>query len=190
LPQLLEQPTKGHADNDSTFDRLFKLIADATKPVIEREHHEASRLQTEVASEAFKESAAEVTKPEQQKTSVDPKFDLALNEVNRRVDCQLQEMIRQDSLDCLSSPETIIHLGRAVEQFLSDQDLELADLGLTHACLAEQLGSYVDLLAKDPRSFLARMEQDDTQRTWINESTESPERTQINEPDHDFEPSR
>jgi uncharacterized membrane protein YccC len=117
--QLLEQPAEWRADNGSTFDRLFKLIADATKPVIEREHQEASRLQTEVASEAFKESAAEVTKPEQQKSSVAPGLDLALNEVNRRVDYQLQEMIRQDSLECLSSPETIIHLGRTVEQSLS-----------------------------------------------------------------------
>jgi hypothetical protein len=190
LPQLLEPPSKGRVDNDSTFDRLFKLIADATKPVIEREHQEASRLQTEVASEAFKESAAEVTKPEQQKPSVDPRLDLALNEINCRVDYQLQEMIRQDSLDCLSSPETIIHLGQAVEQSLSDQGLELTDLGLTHAWLTEQLGSYVELLAKDPRSFLVRMEQDDTQRTWINESTESPERTQTDEPGDDFELSR
>jgi hypothetical protein len=106
------------------------------------------------------------------------------------VDYQLQEMIRQDSLDCLSSPETIIHLGQAVEQSLSEQGLELADLGLTHACLTEQLGSYVELLAADPRSFLARMDQEDIQHTWINESTESPELTQTDEPDHDFEPSR
>jgi hypothetical protein len=74
------------------------------------------------------------------------------------VDYQLQEIIRQDSLDCFSSPETTIHLGRAVEQSLSAQGLELADLGLTHAGLTEQLGSYVELLAKDPRPFLARME--------------------------------
>lgn len=190
LHQLLEQRSEERADDGSVFDRLFKLIADATKPVIEREHQAASRLQTEAPSEAVKEPAAEVIKPEQQKPSVAPRLDLALNEINRRVDYQLQEMIRQDSLDYLSSPETIIHLGQAVEQSLSERGLELADLGLTHACLKEQLGSYVELLANDPQPFLARMDQEDSQRIWINESTESPERTQTDEPDHDFEPSR
>jgi hypothetical protein len=131
-----------------------------------------------------------ITMPEQQKPATDSNLELALNDVNRRVDYQLQEMIRQDSLYCLSSPETIILLAQAVEQSLSEQGLELTDLGLTHVWLTEQLGSYVELLAKDPRSFLARMDQEDTQRTLINESTESLERTPTDEPDYDFEPSR
>jgi len=190
LQQLLEPWSEERADNGSVFDRVFKLIADATKPVIEREHQEASRLQTEAPSEAVKEPAVEVIKPEQQKPSVAPRLDLALNEINRRVDCQLQEMIRQDGLDCLSSPETIIHLSQAVEQSLSQRALKLADLRLTHACLTEQLSSYVELLANDPQPFLSRMEQNDSKRIWINESTEPPERTQTDEPDHDFEPSR
>jgi hypothetical protein len=188
--QLVEQAMERDRDPGKPFERLFKLMADASNLVIEREQREAAQLQLDAFSESAKELAATVAKSEQQKMSANPALDLAINDANRRVNFQLQEKIKRHGLDCLSAPETIIHLGAVVEQSLSEHGLELIDLKLTHVGLTEQLGSYLELVSKDPRSLI-NMEQEDSQRISINESTESPERTlEKDEYNDDFELSR
>lgn len=171
----------------STLDLLFKLIDKAQKPVHEREQQEAALQQDEV--DAAREAAEKAALQEQQTRSAESAHELALRAANFRVDIQVRQMLKEDGLEGLYSPETIDELRLTVEQTLGEYGAQLSSIGLTRDSLAEQLSSYVVEIGNNPEMFLSRIEASDFHRSSEQELPDIQDDAQTRDSD-DCEPSR
>lgn len=171
------------------MDRLFTLIDEAQRPVYEREQQEAALLQDEADADVARKSAKKAVPQEQQTHVAESARELALRMTNVRVDLQVCQMLREDSLEGLYSPENMDELRLTVEQTLGEYGVQLSGIGLTRDSLVEQLSSYIVEIGNNPETFLSRMEASDSRRSSEQELSDIQDDVQTRDSD-DYEPSR
>jgi hypothetical protein len=169
------------------LDRLFKLIDKAQKPVHEREQQEVALQQDE--ADAAREAAEKAALQEQQTRAADSARELAFRAANFRVDLKVCQILKEDGVESLYSPETIDQLGLTVELALGGHGLQLSGVGLNRDSLAEQLSSYVVEIGNNPETFLSRMEGSDFHRSSEPDLSDIQDDAQTRDND-DYEPSR
>jgi len=159
---------------------LLELIAEARRPVEERERREAAQLQTRAGrekAEAAKRTAAEIVKREQENRGRQNLHDLALRGAGQKVDVELYRVLKQSGVPGLSSPELAARLGRTMEGSLGMHGVGLTDVGLTRNTLSEQLRRYTDSVGRNPASFMSRVERDGLYRSSTREPSRTPSPT-------------
>jgi hypothetical protein len=159
---------------------LLELIAEAGRPVEERERREAAQLQARAGrekAEAAKRTAAEIVKREQENRGRQNLHEPALKVAGQKVDAELYRVLKQSGVTGLSSPELVTRLGRTMEGSLVMHGVGLTDVGLTRNTLSEQLRRYTDSVGRNPASFISRVERDGLHRPSTHEPSRTPSHT-------------
>lgn len=162
------------------MSHLLELIAEARRPVEERERREATQLQARAdreKAEAAKRTASEAVKREQENRGRQNLHDLALRVAGQRVDAELYRVLKRDGVSGLSSPELAARLGRTMEGSLGVSGVRLSDVGLTRDTLSEKLTRYTDSVGRNPGPFISRVERDGLHRSSTREPSRTPSHT-------------